>query len=282
MPPASRIRVACCCWRACIAISGEFEKLRALEPKLRGARGIRPAAVDELMDQAYLEMLRVAADSGDPERLERAWNDASKPATRRPDIVLAYARGAMKCRDHETAEKVLRDFLDDEWNDALAAAYGELELPEPLEPLGRRRKVAALAARGSGAAGDLRPAVAFAQSFMARRAAISRPASLSGGDPVTYQMLGNLLDLLGEKERAARGVARRAGICDRPPGEAAQDQATALSGARRQRRRAALKLPRSSAGLIQPPHLGERIRGVFKRIEVQARNVETARRVPRD
>jgi len=75
--------------------SGEFEKLRALESKLRGARGIRPAAVDELMDQAYLEMLQVAAESGDAERLERAWNDASKPATRRPDIVLSYARGAM-------------------------------------------------------------------------------------------------------------------------------------------------------------------------------------------
>jgi HemY protein len=40
---------------------GQFEKLRALEPRLRGARRIRPAAVDELMDQAYLEMLRVAA-----------------------------------------------------------------------------------------------------------------------------------------------------------------------------------------------------------------------------
>ena len=115
--------------------SGEFEKLRALESKLRGARGIRPAAVDELMDQAYLEMLRVAAESGDAERLERAWNDASKPATRRPDIVLSYARGAMNCRNHEAAERVLRDFLDDEWNDALAALYGELELPDPLEPL---------------------------------------------------------------------------------------------------------------------------------------------------
>ncbi len=182
---------------------GQFEKLRALEPKLRRARRIRPAAVDELMDQAYLEMLRVAADSGDPERLERAWNDASKPATRRPDIVLAYARGAMKCRDHETAEKVLRDFLDDEWNDALAAAYGEVELPEPLEPLGvaekwlrshREDPVLLVTCARLSIRAEL---YGKARSYLETSLAIRR-------HPETYQILGHLLDLLGDKERAAQ------------------------------------------------------------------------------
>jgi HemY protein len=182
---------------------GQFEKLRALEPKLRGARGIRPAAVNELMDQAYLEMLRVAAESGDPERLERAWHDASKPATRRPEIVLAYVRGAMKCRNHEAAEKVLRDFLDDEWNDGLAAAYGELELPEPLEPLsvaekwlrGRREDPVLLV---TCARLSIRAELyGKARSYLETSLAIRR-------HPETYQVLGNLLDLLDEKERAAQ------------------------------------------------------------------------------
>lgn len=181
---------------------GQFEKLRALEPKLRGARRIRPAAVDELMDQAYLEMLRVAAESGDAERLERAWHDASKPATRRPEIVLAYARGAMKCRNHAVAEEVLQEFLDHEWNESLAAAYGELELPEPLEPLGiaekwlrsrREDPVLLVACARLSIRAEL---YGKARSYLETSLAIRR-------HPETYQILGQLLDQLGEKERAA-------------------------------------------------------------------------------
>jgi HemY protein len=181
---------------------GQFEKLRALEPKLRGARRIRPGAVDELMDQAYLEMLRVAAESGDPERLERVWNDASKPATRRPEIVLAYARGAMKCRNHAAAEEVLREFLDHEWNESLAAAYGELELPEPLEALGiaekwlrsrREDPVLLVTCARLSIRAEL---YGKARSYLETSLAIRR-------HPETYQILGQLLDQLGEKERAA-------------------------------------------------------------------------------
>jgi HemY protein len=181
---------------------GQFEKLRALEPKLRGARRIRPGAVDELMDQAYLEMLRVAAESGDPGRLERAWNDASKPATRRPEIVLAYARGAMKCRNHAAAEEVLREFLDHEWNESLAAAYGELELPEPLEALGTAEKwlrsrredpVLLVTCARLSIRAEL---YGKARSYLETSLAIRR-------HPETYQILGQLLDQLGEKERAA-------------------------------------------------------------------------------
>ena len=183
--------------------SGELEKLRALESKLRGARGVRTAAVDELMDQAYLEMLRVAAESGDAERLDRAWNDASKPATRRPDILLAYARGAMKYRKHDVAEKLLRDFLDDEWNDALAALYGELELPDPLEPLAVAEKW--LRARRED------PVLLVSCARLSMRAELYGKARsyletslMIRRDPVTYQLLGTLLDELGEKEHAAR------------------------------------------------------------------------------
>jgi HemY protein len=180
---------------------GQFEKLRALEPRLRGARRIRPAAVDELMDQAYLEMLRVAAESGDAERLERAWHDASKPATRRPEILLAYARGAMKCRNHAVAEEALREFLDHQWNESLAAAYGELELPEPLEPLGiaekwlrsrREDPVLLVTCARLSIRAEL---YGKARSYLETSLAIRR-------HPETYQILGQLLDQLGEKERA--------------------------------------------------------------------------------
>jgi HemY protein len=182
---------------------GEFEKLRGLESKLRGARGIRPAAVDELIDEAYLEWLKAAAESGDAERLEAAWNHASKPATRRPEIVLAYARGAMRLGDHEAAEEVLRDFLDEQWNDALAAAYGELVLPEPLEPLAVAEKW--LRARRED------PVLLVACARLCMRAELYGKARSYLENslvirplPETCQILGSLLEQMGERERAAQ------------------------------------------------------------------------------
>jgi HemY protein len=182
---------------------GDTAKLRALEPKLRGARGIRAAAIDELMDQAYLEMLRVAADSGNREQLERVWNDASKPATRRPEIVVAYARGLMRNGRHVAAEKVLRDFLDDEWNDGVAATYGELEIPDALEPLGVAERW--LRSRREDPVLLLACARLSLRAELYGKARSYLEASLGARrDPATYQLLGTLLDQLGEKERAAQ------------------------------------------------------------------------------
>lgn len=182
---------------------GEFEKVREMESKLRGARGIRAAAVDDLMDHAYLEMLRTAAASGEAAQLERAWHDASKPATRRPEIVVAYARGAMKCGNHAGAEEVLRDFLNKEWHDAVVAAYGEVELADPLEPLAvaehwlRTRHedpVLLVACARLCLRAEL---YGKARSYLEASIGIRR-------SPETLQLLGSLLDQLGEKDRAAQ------------------------------------------------------------------------------
>jgi len=183
--------------------SGESEKLLAMESRLRSARGIRPAAVDELMDHAYLELLRTTAESGDPERLEAAWNHASKPATHRPEIVVAYARGLMKTGNHEAAEVVLREFLEDDWHDSAATAYGELELPDPLEPLAvaerwlRSRREDAVLLVACARLCLRAELYGKARSYLEASIGIRRA-------PETYQLLGSLLDQLGEKDRAAQ------------------------------------------------------------------------------
>jgi len=179
----------------------DFVKLRSLESKLRGARGIRPAAVDELMDQAYLEMLRVAAESGDPAQLDRVWNDASRPATRRPDIVVAYASGAMRAGNHTAAEKVLRDFLDAGWDDRVAAAYGEVEIPDALMPLAMAERW--LKTRRDDAVLLVACARLCLRAEIYGRARSYLEASLAmRRDATTCQLLGNLLDQMGEKDKA--------------------------------------------------------------------------------
>jgi HemY protein len=109
----------------------------------------------------------------------------------------------MRCRNHEAAEKVLREFLEDEWNEPLAAAYGELELPEPLEPLAvaekwlrsrREDPVLLLTCARLSIRAEL---YGKARSYLETSLAIRR-------HPETYQILGQLLEQLDEKERAAQ------------------------------------------------------------------------------
>jgi HemY protein len=182
---------------------GDFDRLRELEPKLRVASGIRAAAVDELLDQTYLEMLKGAAESGDAQRLKQTWSQASRAAAQRPEIILAYARGAMKCGNHGDAERVLRDYLDKQWDDGLAAAYGELVMPDPLQPLTQAEKW--LRARQEDpvllvtcARLCMRAELyGKARSYLETSLAVKRR-------PVTCQLLGNLLEQLGEQERAVQ------------------------------------------------------------------------------
>src|SRR5690606_1512182 len=117
------------------------------------------------------------------------------------------------------AEGVLREYLDKQWNDSLAEAYGELVLPEPLEPLARAEEW--LRARPED------PVLLVACARLCMRAELYGKArsyletSLAvKQQPVTYQVRGNLLDQLGEQERAvqvltqglAMSIGRRANL----------------------------------------------------------------------
>ena len=50
-----------------------------------------------------------------------------------PDVVVAYARAAMACDDHEAAEAALRESIERHWDEATVLTYGELETDEPFE-----------------------------------------------------------------------------------------------------------------------------------------------------
>ena len=114
---------------------GDFARLRELEPRLRSTRGITPAAVDEIMDNLYADMLRVATEKGDQGALAAVWDEATRAARRRPGVVVAYARGLARFGDPERAATVLRELLDSDWNEAAVLLYGELGGGDPLERL---------------------------------------------------------------------------------------------------------------------------------------------------
>jgi HemY protein len=182
---------------------GDWQKLRALEPRLRSTRGITAAMVDETVAQVHLDRLKEAGSKRDLTELRAAWKETSKSLAKHPEIVVTYARAAMACGDHEAAEVALRESINKQWNDEAVLAYGELETSEPLKTLDRAEGW--LAEHGDD------PALLFACAQLATRAELYGKArsfletSLAIRPRLeAYQLLANLLDQMGERERSMK------------------------------------------------------------------------------
>jgi HemY protein len=182
---------------------GDFDRLRKLEPKLRDTRGIQPAQVDEIMDGLYLDMLKVATGKGGLPAVEAVWAEATRDARRRPAVLVAYARALARYGAADRAAKLLKELLDDEWCEPAAQLYGELEGGDPLERL--RVAETWLRARRED------PALLVACARLCLRAELYGKARsyLETSHALrpraeTAQLLAQLLEELGEPERALR------------------------------------------------------------------------------
>jgi HemY protein len=184
---------------------GDWRRLAELEPRLRSTRGIPAHIADETVAQIYLDRLKGAAESMDELELRAAWKDIPKSLAQRPEMVIAYARAAMACGDHETAEEELRSCIERQWDETAVLNYGELETDEPFRTLDRAESwlnehpedaallltCAQLAARAE--------LYGKARSFLETSIAI-RPRLES------YQLLATLMEQLGERDRAMQAL----------------------------------------------------------------------------
>ncbi len=184
---------------------GDWQKLQALEPRLRSTRGITAAMVDETVAQVHLDRLKDAGSKCDLTELRAAWKETSKSLAKHPEIVVAYARASMACGDHEAAESALRDSINKQWNDEAVLAYGELETSEPLKTLDRAE--AWLAEHSDD------PVLLFACAQLATRAELYGKARSFLETSIAirprleaYQLLANLMEQLGERERSVKAL----------------------------------------------------------------------------
>jgi HemY protein len=202
---------------------GDLARLKALEPQLRDARGIRPEAVDEIMDTLYLDLLRRATESASREDVEEAWAEASKAARHRPAVVLAYARALVRFGEPERAAAILGDLLEESWSESAVTLYGEVTgdafvmLKRAEGWLRTRREDPALlvACARLCLRAEL---VGKARSYLETSYAQKPRAE-------TAQLLALLLEQLGERERAlsvldqglASALGRKAELPRLPP-----------------------------------------------------------------
>ena len=116
---------------------GRGELLRNLGPRLRNAKELPEAQVNELLAQAELEELRAAGARGDPAAVEAAWNALPRNARRLPQAIVLHARARMDGDQQAEAERELRELIEETGDAVALRLYGELVLPDPLAPLER-------------------------------------------------------------------------------------------------------------------------------------------------
>lgn len=116
---------------------GRGEQLLALGPRLQSAKELPEQKVNEILAQVQLEEVRAAGEKRDQSRLEKAWSGLPRGVRKLPQSIVVYARAAMACQDHPTAEKALRELIEGTRDVAAIRLYGDVVLPDPLAPLER-------------------------------------------------------------------------------------------------------------------------------------------------
>jgi HemY protein len=185
--------------------TGNWQALAALEPRIRSTRGVTTAFVDETVAQIYLDRLQAASAARDMDALNAAWKDLPKSLALRPEVVVAYARGAMACKQDAVAETELRRLLNRQWDEAAVLAYGELDTEDSLVTLERaeqwlpeHREDAALlytCARLSIRAELYGKARSYLQTSIDIRPRLE-----------AWHLLATLLEQLGEREQANQAL----------------------------------------------------------------------------
>ncbi len=195
---------------------GRGEQLRALGPRLRSAKELPETQVNEILAQVQLEELRSAGERHDVAAANEAWSNLPRATRKLPQAIAVYARALVSAGAPVVAEKLLREAIDDKPEAVLVRLYGELVLPDSLNPLDRAEnwlrkapedpELLAACARLALQAELIGKARSYLEASLARKP--------SAENSLLY---AELLEQLGEGDRAravlrdsvARSVGRR-------------------------------------------------------------------------
>lgn len=185
----------------------DWTGLISLIPDLRQSYAMSTKEIDELELQAHRELLKLSLPSGRPGVLEKAWNAVPKSLRRHPSMTVIYARQLIQQNEMTQAESVVRTAIEDSWDPALVELYGQTQ--------------------GANSADQLETAEGWLTSHrddpmllltLARLAARNNQDSKARGyyetclslqGPVdAYREFGNLLEKLGEKDKALNAYRR--------------------------------------------------------------------------
>ncbi|MBI5782596.1 MAG: heme biosynthesis protein HemY [Gammaproteobacteria bacterium] len=178
-----------------------------LIPDLRQSYTMSTKEIDDLELQAHRELLRLSIPSGRPGVLEKAWNAVPKSLRRHPSLSAIYARQLIQQNEMAQAESVLHTAIEDNWDSALVELYGQAQGPNSADQL--ETAEGWLATHRDDPKLLLTLARLAAGNNQDSKARGYYETCLSQHGPVdAYRELGNLLEKLGEKDKALNTYRR--------------------------------------------------------------------------
>ncbi|HTE42825.1 MAG TPA: heme biosynthesis HemY N-terminal domain-containing protein [Steroidobacteraceae bacterium] len=179
--------------------TGDWRQLEDLIPKFRQITGPDRGLIEDVEAQIALDRLKAVGNDG--KQLATVWSQLPTPVAKRTDVIVAYARAAIGCRQFHLAEKSLREVLASQWDETAVLAYGEVEDPEPLDVLDRAESW--LPEHPLDANLLLTCARLAIRAELYGKARSYLEASLGTRPRLeTYQLIASLAEQLGERERA--------------------------------------------------------------------------------
>ncbi|APZ41693.1 heme biosynthesis HemY N-terminal domain-containing protein [Acidihalobacter ferrooxydans] len=177
---------------------GELERLL---PRLRRSTRISPERVNELENRIVRGLFEHARERHDLSALKQAWEALPRKSRKRPELLGLYARELAALGEPMQAERLLARTLNGQWDETLAACYGDIRSSDPAQQL--KTAEAWLSARPHNGTLLLSLARLSAAAQLWGKARSYYEASLAEAPGVSaYFELGELLMRLEETEAA--------------------------------------------------------------------------------
>ena len=110
--------------------------LKDLLPLLQKHKVVDEKTLDEISHRTYSKLLTIAAKSGNPENLQREWQNMPRTLRNSKELVIQYAQYLLEMKQNDKAEIFIRDRLKREWDQHLAYLYGYVRIDQPEKQIG--------------------------------------------------------------------------------------------------------------------------------------------------
>ncbi len=179
----------------------DWDSLGQLLPELRKQALLEPSELAKMEVEALSALITKHREKGDKAEIRRLWKHLSRAQRRNPMLIKQYALALAQMEENTEAEKVLRQALEQQWNEELLLVYGELEHPLPHESLRyvdnwmrqKPRTPELLAAAGR---------INAQAALWGKARSLLRESLQASPTPSTYAALAQLHERLGEHEAA--------------------------------------------------------------------------------
>jgi HemY protein len=103
---------------------GEWEPLRQMLPELRKRKVVPEEELEQLEARVHQSLVERAGRDEDPQRLALVWSQIPRTLRSRPPVLAAYVAALVDRDQGPAAEPLLRDAIEQRWDDELVRRYG--------------------------------------------------------------------------------------------------------------------------------------------------------------